>query len=233
MPSFQTFTATVREKKFLTEDVLFISFSAPVEFTFQAGQFVTLFLEKGSERKVRSYSILNPPQEKGKVDLCVKIISGGFASDIFQKAQPGDLFQIKGPFGHFLFNPSQNKEHWFIGAGTGLTPFYSMILEHLPKFPEHRFHLLMGFRYLRNVLFREEFLELEKKHSNFSYSLTFSKEESASWQGLRGRVQQHLPENMQGKTFYICGLRELVLETRAALLEKGVSPENIKFERYN
>ena len=233
MVSFQTFSAILQEKKKLTEDVLLLSFSAVPEFTFKAGQFVTIILESNGERKVRSYSILNPPSEKGKVELCVKIVEGGFASNIFQKANLSETFVMKGPLGHFVFDATFGNEQWFIGAGTGVTPFYSMILEHLPKHPEISFHLLMGFRHLKNVLFQDKFLELEKKFTNFHYHLTLSKEENISWRGLRGRVQQHLPENLQGKTFYICGLKDLVLETRVLLLQKGVSPEKVKFERYN
>jgi len=245
MPPFQTFTAILQEKKQLTEDVFFLSFSAPEEFIFQAGQFVTIVLEKltgkngennaesKTERKVRSYSILNLPSEKGKVDLCVKIVQGGFASEIFLNAKIGDTFVMKGPLGHFVFDASSSKEHWFIGAGTGLTPFYSMILEHLPKHPNLQFRLLIGFRYLKNVLFQEKFLQLEKKFPNFKYFLTLSKEENIGEKDLRGRVQQHLPENSQDKTYYICGLKDLVLETRAELLKKGVLPEKIRFERYN
>lgn len=249
MPPFQTFTAVLQEKKFLTEDVLLLSFSSPPEFTFQAGQFMTIVLERkeekegreNGEKKVRSYSILNPPSERGKVDFCVKIIPGGFASEIFLKAVIGDTFVMKGPLGHFVFDISGEKEQWFIGAGTGLAPFYSMILEYLPKRPDLQFRLLIGFRYLKNVLFQEKFQELEKKFPNFKYFLTLSKEESTAEKGreiregkvLRGRVQQHLPVSIQGKTFYICGLKDLVLETRAELIKKGVLPEKIKFERYN
>ena len=47
-----------------------------------------------------------------------------------------------------------------------------------------------------------------------------------------GRVQLHLPSDLQHKTFYICGLKEMVLETRELLLSKGVSPDKIKVERY-
>ena len=51
MPPFQTFTAILQEKKQLTEDVFFLSFSAPEEFIFQAGQFVTIVLEKLTGKK--------------------------------------------------------------------------------------------------------------------------------------------------------------------------------------
>lgn len=47
-----------------------------------------------------------------------------------------------------------------------------------------------------------------------------------------GRVQEHLPANVENKTFYICGLKELVLETKEVLLKKGAALKNVKSERY-
>jgi len=37
---------------------------------------------------------------------------------------------------------------------------------------------------------------------------------------------------MLNKTFYICGLKEMVLETQELLRNKGVSKERIRVERY-
>ena len=48
-----------------------------------------------------------------------------------------------------------------------------------------------------------------------------------------GHAQDHLGKDLQNKTFYICGLKDLVLETKELLLNKGVDSKNIKFERYN
>ncbi len=229
MPIIQSFNAALLEKRYLTKDVLLLTFSVPESFAFQAGQFVTFILKHQEQSKARSYSILNPPSEKGKINLCIKVLDSGFASNIFQKSKLGDQFLVKGPFGHFLFD-SQSKEHWFIGAGTGVAPLYSLIKEHLPKHPEMKFKLVLGFRNLSSVLFFSEIKELENAFPNFNFLLTLSQEAS---DGPRGRVQQHLGNDLQEKTFYICGLKDLVLETRKYLLERGVAPEKIRFERYD
>ena len=39
-------------------------------------------------------------------------------------------------------------------------------------------------------------------------------------------------KEIQNKTFYICGLKEMVLETHALLLSKGVPALKIRVERY-
>src|SRR3989344_2018719 len=112
MMPIHTFQATVLENKKWTDDVIFLSLSAPKEFSFQAGQFITLRIEQGAEFRLKSYSILNPPSQKGKIDLCIKIVEGGFASEVLRKVTKGDSFQIKGPLGHFVFEEDANKEVW-------------------------------------------------------------------------------------------------------------------------
>ena len=226
-----SFQAAVLENKKLTADVVFISLSVPKEFSFQAGQFVTLRIEKGTEFRLRSYSILNPPSEKGKIDLCIKIVNGGFASEAFRKVKKGDSFQVKGPFGHFVLEEEdKNKEVWLIGAGTGVAPLHSMLKEYLLHYDNKKLVLLFSVKEKKDLFLHEEFQQLVRKHPHFTYIPTLTREQ---WAGATGRVQKHLPKNVENKTFYICGLKEMVLETKEILLKKGAALKNVKSERYS
>lgn len=229
--SLHAFQATVLENKKLTPDVILLSLSAPKEFTFKAGQFVTVRVEMGEEFRLKSYSVLNPPSEKGKIDLCIKIVDGGFASEVLRKAKKGDSFQVKGPLGHFVFEEDdQNKEIWLIGGGTGVAPLYSMLKEHLPHHKNRRFILIFSLKEKKDLFFHQEFQQLAKRYANFTYIPTLTREK---WDGATGRVQKHLPTNVENKTFYICGLKELVLETKEVLLKKGAALKHVKSERYS
>ena len=225
-----TFQATVLENKKWTDDVIFLSLSAPKEFSFQAGQFITLRIEQGAEFRLKSYSILNPPSQKGKIDLCIKIVEGGFASEVLRKVTKGDSFQIKGPLGHFVFEEDANKEVWLIGGGTGVAPLYSMLKEHLAIHKDRKFVLIFSVKEKKDLFMEQEFQQLAKKHAHFTYIPTLTRE---SWNGATGRVQEHLPADVKNKTFYICGLKELVLETKEVLLKKGAILKNVKSERYS
>ncbi|MDP3698253.1 MAG: FAD-dependent oxidoreductase [Nanoarchaeota archaeon] len=226
-----TFQATVLENKKLTHDVILLSLSAPKDFSFLAGQFVTVRVENGTEFRLKSYSILNPPSEKGKVDLCIKLIDGGFASEVLRKAKKGDSFQIKGPLGHFVFEEDdKNQEIWLIGGGTGVAPLYSMLKEHLAAFKNKKFFLILSVREKKDLFLQEELTQLGKKYANLTYIPTLTQEK---WKGATGRVQEHLPADGENKTFYICGLKELVLETKEVLLRKRVALRNVKSERYS
>src|SRR3989344_4909258 len=226
-----TFQATVLENKKLTDDVIILSLSAQKEFSFKAGQFITMKIENGEEFRLKSYSVLNPPSEKGKIDLCVKIVEGGFASEVLKKTKKGDSFQVKGPLGHFVFeDDDKNKEIWFIGGGTGVAPLYSMLKEYLSHHRNKKFVLIFSVKEEKDFFLHNEFKFLAKKYPHFTYIPTLTKQK---WQGAIGRVQEHLPENAENKTFYICGLKELVLETKEILLKKGVALKDVKSERYS
>jgi len=221
-------TATLKEKKNLTKDVMFLSFEVPPTFCFEAGQYVILKITKDTDFRMKSYSILNPPSQKGKLDLCAKLIAGGFASEAFKVMKLGEKITFRGPLGHLTFDEASN-EHWFIANGTGVVPFYSMIMEHVPQHPRKKFNLIFGVRSQQDLFLHQELEELADKNQNFKYIPTLSKD---SWEGSMGRVQTHLPKDMQNKTFYICGLKEMVLETQELLFSKGVLKERIRVERY-
>ncbi len=223
-----TFTSNVLEKKQITESVVQVSLSCPDVFTFKAGQFITLFIEKDGEKKPRSYSILNPPSQKRIIDLCIKIVEGGYASEVFNSLSVGDELEVKGPFGHFLYEQGET-DVWMLSAGTGVVPFYSMLKEHLST-SNRKFTLLFGVRNQKNLCYNDEFIALAEKYENFEYKPVLSREE---WEGLQGHVQDNLPEDLNNKTFYICGLKELVLETKEKLVAKGVPADKIKSERYS
>ena len=222
------FTATLKEKKYLTPDVLYLSFDVPATFSFEAGQYVILKVIQENGFRLKSYSILNPPSGKGKLDLCAKLIAGGFASEAFKVMKLGENITFRGPLGHLTFDES-NDEHWFIANGTGVVPLYSIIMEKVPKCPQQKFNLIFGVRSQQDLFLHKEFSALSKKHPPFTYIPTLSRD---AWEGSMGRVQMHLPPDMQNKTFYICGLKEMVLETQELLLQKGVPKERIRVERY-
>lgn len=225
-----SFSSELLVKEFLTEDVVLLRFSCPEDFSFKAGQFVTLTITHDGVKRVRSYSILNPPEKKGVLELCVKIVQDGFASQRFLAVRKGDRFDVKGPFGTFFFDEQIPCErHVFIGTGTGVAPLYSMILSWLPRL-QKEFILISGFRNKDALLFHEEFLALEAKYPQFQYWPCLSREE---WDGRRGRVQLHLPELVENTKFYICGLKDMVLGTKELLESRGVPRACIAFERYD
>ena len=214
----------------LTPDTIILKMSCVDDFSFESGQFITLFIEKDGARKPRSYSIFSDPEQEGCFDLCIKIVEGGYASEMFASSKVGDEFDCKGPFGHFKFNKEDsNSKVCMIGTGTGIAPFYSMLKDNLGK-SSKKFHLIFGVRYVRDLILIDEFDKMVVGNSNFTYDTAVSREE---FRGKQGRVTTVLPQEVDDTTFYICGLKDMVFSVKDELISRGVDIKNIKFERYD
>lgn len=223
-------TVKVVKIKHLTEEVIILTFNVPRDFNFESGQYLMFKMNDGKETKPRAYSILSPENEAGKIRFIIRLIPGGFASEIFRKTKINDTFDVEGPMGHFFFSKDCNTEHWFISGGCGIAPLYSIIKKYLPVFTNKKFFLLFSIKTRKDLFFHEELTKLQKKCPNFNYLPTLTQE---CWEGRIGRVQIHLPKDLSNKTFYICGNKDLVLDVRKLLVDNNVDPNNIKFERYS
>jgi NAD(P)H-flavin reductase len=142
--------------------------------------------------------------------------------------------EIKGPLGYFVLrNPGRDAV--FVATGTGIAPFRSMLKAHLGHGAHQRYTLVFGVRFEANLLYREEFEALERRHPNFEFWPTITRPDEG-WSGRRGRVQAHLGEALETNRdvdVYICGMREMVDEVRALLKGFGLDRRQIIFEKYD
>ena len=229
--TLQRFTTKVLKIKHNTQDIIELKLSTPENFEFKAGQYVTLKIKHKGTEKRKAYSILNPPKEKGYIKLCIKIMGKPSSSNIFKEIKEEDEFEAMGPLGQFTFDKdTEIKEHYFLATGTGVVPLYSILKEFVPKLKEHKFTLLFGVKTKKDQFLTEELEDIKKNNTNFEFIPVLSREK---WNGKTGHVQEFLPKNLKNKDFYICGLKELVIETEELLKTKGVPTERIKKERYS
>ncbi|MEK6897893.1 MAG: FAD-dependent oxidoreductase [Nanoarchaeota archaeon] len=229
------FNSEVLDIKNSGGNVKCLKFSAPDEFDFKSGQFVSLSVPVDEKKIRRPFSIASPPK-RNFIELCVKIIPGGLASGFIAKLKKGDAVEFLGPAGRFVINEnSRNKDIIFIAAGTGLAPFMSMIPDLLENKFRGKIILLKGFRHEENILHDGEFSELRNKYRNFEFHNILSRPENKNFPD-KGHVQdflgKYIPENFHGD-FYICGLKEMIVGVKEKLIELGVSEQRIFYEKYD
>jgi len=221
--AINTFNTKILKKETLTDDTIKLQITAPKEFIFEPGQFITFKINNQGISKYRAYTILEPEPIKGTLDLCIKLIPNGFASEKFMKTKVNDTFEIKGPFSHFPFQ-KKRKEHYFLCIGVGIVPFYCMLKKHLKLYPNKKFTLIYSVRKRKNLLFDKEFKQMKNIYPNFTYFPTLTREK---WKGKTGRVHTHLNGDLKNKIFYLCGLKGFILGTKEHLLKHKVKYENI------
>src|SRR2546427_4028994 len=192
-------------------------------FDFQAGQFMTIFVEKDGKKINRPYSIASAPHEKAAIEICIKVVEGGFMSNYLKDRKPGDRYQIMAPLGGFILQEPIETDVAFISTGTGVAPFVAMAKTIFKNGnTDHDLYMFTGVRYVKELLYHDLFREWERKYPNFHYVPSISRPETPAWSGRKGYVQVAVKEEVktpEETTAYSCGLHEMVEETRALCAE--------------
>ena len=212
-----------------------LKFAAGRKIKFIAGQFISVVLPKEGKVTRRAYSIASPPEEPHHLNLVIKRVEGGLVTHWFWTLKPGDCFRVHGPFGKFILPDRIDFEPIFVATGTGIAPFRSMAHSLLNGGFTGRIALLFGARYDTMIPYHEEFLDLVRRHPNFTYVPTVSRP-GPGWKGETGYVQAQvgkLLSNPSRVQVYICGLNEMIQPVREVCLKAGVGKDRISYEKYD
>ncbi len=202
---------------------------------YKPGQFVQLHLTPDSEVKMsRSYSIASSPHERGSIDLTIKI--QGTFPQYLKDLQVGHVFGLRGPLGHFYFDPATQPHIVLLGAGVGITPLMGMLRYHTHHQLANKVTFIDVNKTEEDTIYREELEQVHaKKNPNAQIVLSYTRlAPEHPWTGERGRLNwdmivKYVPEPLN-KHYFICGPDQMNKDLKALLLEKGVPKELVKLE---
>ena len=119
-----------------------------------------------------------------------------------------------------------------------MTPFRGFVREATQRNLNTRITILYTVRTTKDIIFKDEFREMEKANPNFKFMVTCTRlEESDPWEGRRGRIDSAwIKENiddMDSTVFYACGPNGLVeMAEGLAKGELGASKEQVILEKW-
>lgn len=219
-----SFTLELIQKYFLAEDVVLCGFrvrdNQPLSFI--AGQHVVLKIPVAEDAHVdRAFSIFSHPKFPS-LDIIVKLNTSGAASEFFREAQVGKLIQGAGPKGNFIFR-LLGSPSVFIGAGAGIAPLYSMLIDLLENQDLREpirllFYKQNGYREIETQLER-----LALKHSNFRFDIIADERPCIDL--------IHQDDFSTHPEFYVCGGRQFIEDMRRQVTGAGFHPQSIHFEQ--
>ena len=206
-------------------------------FAFTPGQFISVREPVNGKEITRAYSIASA-QEGNRFALCLNRVPEGIVSPYLFSLQPGDEIDMHEPLGYFTLR-HPDRRIVFVATGTGIAPFRSMLLHHLPRTLAH-ITLLFGVRHPEGLLYGEELERLAREYPNFRFLPTVTRPNDR-WQGRAGRVQAHLdealalesPDDLPLVDVYICGLEAMVDDVRKNLKARGFDRKQIIYEKYD
>ncbi len=195
------------------------------------GQYLNIVLD--GQR--RSYSITNVPQPEGtrNLHLLIERLPGGLASAFLDTAPLGTPVEVVLPFGRLVPQSDKTARHVLIGTGSGIASL-KPIADTLAKDPAQSVFLLWGLRHQENIFWQEWLDWVVRSFPNFSYAITLSQPDD-TWQGLRGRVTDHLASIAfdEQSYFYLCGGKTMLDDVRSLLKGRGVPPSHILTEQFH
>ncbi len=239
MSAQQLLTARLRNAVPLSDGTHHLEFEVEglPRFDFTAGQFVSMKAERDGREITRAYSIASAPKGNNVFDVCLNRVQFGFFSNYLCDLGHGARVKFNGPHGAFVLkNPV--RDSIFVATGTGIAPMRGMLrwlFEDDERHKNHEFWLVFGVRYAKDLYYHDEFLNMEREHTNFHYIPTLSRD-NPEWTGAAGYVQEHVRKIVEGRLdmdAYICGLKDMVKANRELLKELGWDRKSILFERFD
>lgn len=213
--------------------------------SFIPGQFLTfLFKENGKEIR-RGYSISSTPAELPFLRVTIKKVhQNSQSSNCVAKLKVGQVIKSLPPLGNFTVKQNNNPGNKIImfGAGSGITPLFSMLKHLMLNDGNAIVHLMYGNRNENSIIFKKELEELTKSfNEKFSVTNILSKPD-INWNGLRGRITKTSAieflkslgiNDANDYEYYICGPSGMMNEVFKALEELNVNPKNIHRENFS
>lgn len=193
-------------------------------FAHTPGQHVSVRHETEDEGPIyRPYSPISGPGTD-TLALAVKRYDDGTCSVWLHELGVGDEVPLLPPSGN-LHLRALDRDVAFIATGTGLTPMLAMLTPYL-RDGTGQARLLFGERTQADLMYRPMLDRLAATHPRFEVHYTLSAED---WAGPTGYVQDHLSllDDLDQPQAYLCGVPEMVVETKSALREAGVSSDHM------
>jgi ferredoxin-NADP reductase len=204
---------------------------------FQAGQYISLFLDIEGIRTCRPYSISSPPHSTQCYDITVRRVANGLVSNyLLNDLAVGQDLVSSGPAGHFYFNPLIHSTTMICFAGgSGITPFMSMIREIVECSLDRSLTLFYGNKNTNDIIFHEALGRISERFANIVY-IPVIEEPSGQYDGACGLMTAELIkaviDDMSGKSFFICGPQGMYDFCLPELEGLGIARGKIRQEMY-
>ncbi len=207
------------------------------DFSFEAGQFISLQFEQHDVLVRRSYSLANAPSAyaaSGLLELVVHCLPDGLASQYLLQASEDTPLEFSGPFGQLLLPEQRPERLLLIASGSGLAPYRSMLPQLLVwQRQGTQVQVLMGARSPDALFYQHDFVPLVAAGGDFIPC--YSRLDEAPPGARLGYVQQQLGDlglDPDTDLIYLCGAPPMIDACWDTLMAMGFGVRQVKREKY-
>ncbi|MGE5279374.1 MAG: ferredoxin--NADP reductase [Deltaproteobacteria bacterium] len=218
----ETFTLRLEEIVEHCCDVRTFRFETHKHVAYKPGQYLILTLDINGKDAPKAFSLSSSPTEDGFIQFTKKLTSSDF-SNALRRLRVGDVCRVRYPLGKFTLEGEHPRAGFLIG-GIGITPVRSIFKNAADRGLDADLVLLYSGRTADQLIFRHEFDEMARLHTNLRvvYTLTQC---AGPIEGCRvgyideQMVVKEIPDFAQ-RVFYLCGPPAMVDAMRSLLVKK-------------
>ena len=209
--------------------------------SYQAGQFLTLILRHNGHEVRRSYSLSSAPGEVLRLTI-KRITNGEISRFLLDTLQVGDVLTSLHPAGRFTLDGAHSGDVVLLGAGSGITPLFSLLKQILWTTINQRVTLLYSNSTEESIIFQPELDGLQRQFPDRFKLLYLLSNPPDNWTGLRGRLNNVMLEQLlptligasvpETLRFYLCGPTDYRRMARFLLIYSGFRQEQIRQENF-
>ncbi|AXO81861.1 flavodoxin reductase [Olleya aquimaris] len=243
MAQFQTLTISEITRQ--TDQCVTLTFDVPAnlkaDYTFKAGQYITLKTNIKDQEVRRDYSLCSSPSS-GKLTVAVKAVPNGtFSTYANSSLKIGDTLEVAKPQGRFIFEPIATEKRTIaaFAAGSGITPILSIAKTVLDQEPNSHFVLVYGNKTLKDTIFLQDLLDLQHQYKD-RFDIQFLYSQSQENNALFGRIEKSTVnlivknkyKHVTIDAFYLCGPEGMINTVKDVLAENNIEDTKINFELF-
>lgn len=214
------------------------------KLAYEAGQFLTFLIHLHGHEVRRSYSMSSAPDVDDYPSITVKRVPNGEISRFWiDFVRVDDVFVTLPPSGRFTLDKSvgEPRDIVLIGAGSGITPLFSILKDVLTSQNDSKVTLIYANRHENSTLFMAQIQDWALRFPEKLKVVHIHSQPSDEWNGIRGRINNTRLEQMIDGTlaysrknarFFICGPFELMRSAEITLHYMGFGKEQIRRENF-
>ncbi|ARK10973.1 ferredoxin--NADP reductase [Fibrella sp. ES10-3-2-2] len=211
----------------------------PVDY--KAGQFLTLLVPFNGQVARRSYSLSSAPGEPLRLTI-KRVQNGDISRYLTEHLQVGDLLTSLYPAGRFTVDASQSGDLVLLGAGSGISPLFSILKDVLQHQPNRRVTLLYSNTTEAAIIFRDELAEWQAMYPDRFRLIHLLSQPIGLQVGRQGRLNNLLLERLlpeligssdrEAVQYYICGPDDYMRMVQFTLIVNGIQANLIRRENF-